>query len=127
MLDNDTSLDGVATSRHIASVGPPSAGGTVAINASESLIYTPEVGFVGDEVFTYTIEDDLGNRDTALVTARVTIDRLNGNLRANGDRFTVAAGQSPLLNVLANDSIIPATGNRYADHQQRPDKQLRVN
>lgn len=111
VMDNDTSLDGVATSRHIVSVGPPSAGGTVAINASESLIYTPEVGFVGDEVFTYTIEDDLGNRDTALVTARVTIDRLNGNLRANGDRFTVAAGQSPLLNVLANDSIIPATGN----------------
>lgn len=111
VLDNDTSLDGVATGRHIVSVGPPSAGGTVAINASQSLIYTPEVGFVGDEVFTYTIEDDLGNRDTALVTARVTIDRLNGNLRANDDRFTVAAGQSPLLNVLANDSIIPATGN----------------
>ncbi len=111
VLDNDTSLDGVATSRHIIAVGPPSAGGTVAMNGDQTLIYTPEIGFVGDEVFTYTIEDDLGNRDTALVTARVTIDRLNGNLRANADRFTVAAGQAPLLNVLANDSIIPATGD----------------
>jgi VCBS repeat-containing protein len=114
VLDNDTSLEGVATSRHIISVGPPNAGGTVVMNGDQSLIYTPEIGFVGDEVFTYTIEDDLGNRDTALVTARVTIDRLNGNLRANADRFTVAAGQSPLLDVLANDSIIPATGDPLA-------------
>ncbi|BCX47598.1 integrin alphabeta-propellor repeat protein [Haloferula helveola] len=117
VLDNDASLDGIATSRTIVSVGPPSAGGTVSIELpalpgeEASLIYTPETGFVGDEVFTYTIEDDLGNRDTALVTARVTIDRLNGNLRANPDAFTVAAGQTPLLSVLANDSIIPATGD----------------
>ncbi|WP_367871018.1 Ig-like domain-containing protein [Luteolibacter sp. Populi] len=114
VLDNDTSLDGVATSRRIISVGPPNAGGTVVLNGDQSLIYTPEIGFVGDEVFTYTIEDDLGNRDTGLVTARVTIDRLNGNLRANADRFTVAAGQAPLLHVLANDSIIPATGDPLA-------------
>ncbi|MCH7226909.1 Ig-like domain-containing protein [Haloferula sp. A504] len=110
VLVNDTSLDGLATSRSIVAVGPPSAGGTVSLNGDESILYTPETGFVGDEFFTYTIEDDLGNRDTALVTARVTIDRLNGNLRANPDAFTVATTQSPLLDVLANDSIIPATG-----------------
>lgn len=111
VLGNDTSLDGVATSRHIVEVGPLSAGGSVEVNEGVSLIYTPETGFVGDEVFSYTIEDDLGNRDTAMVTVRVTIDRLNGNLRANDDRFTVAAGQTPLVDVLANDSIIPATGD----------------
>ncbi len=110
VLDNDTNLDGVAVGRRIIAVGPPSGGGSVALNGDESILYTPETSFVGDEVFTYTIEDDLGNRDTALVTARVTVDRLNGNLRANADRFTVAAGQGPLLDVLANDSIIPATG-----------------
>lgn len=111
VLVNDTNLDGVATSRTIVSVGPPSAGGTVEINDGISLIYTPETSFVGDEVFVYTIEDDLGNRASARVTARVTINRLNGNLRANEDRFTVAAGQSPLLNVLANDNITPASGD----------------
>lgn len=111
VLGNDTSLDGVATSRRIVEVGPLSAGGSVVVNDGVSLVYTPETGFVGDEVFSYTIEDDLGNRDTAMVTVRVTIDRLNGNLRANDDRFTVAAGQTPLVDVLANDSIIPATGD----------------
>ena len=111
VLLNDVSLEGLATGRRIVAVGPLSAGGSVVLNGDQSLIYTPETGFVGDEVFTYTIEDSLGNRDTAMVTARVTIDRLNGNLRANGDHFTVAAGQMPLVDVLANDSIIPATGD----------------
>lgn len=114
VLGNDTNLDGLASSRRIVAVGPASSGGTVSIQDDATLIYSPETGFVGDEVFTYTIEDDLGNRDTALVTARVTVDRLNGNLRAGDDRFTVAAGQAPLLDVLANDSIIPATGDPLA-------------
>ena len=114
VLDNDTNLDGVAGNRRIVDVGPTSAGGTVVMNGDQTLIYTPETGFVGDEVFVYTIEDDLGNRDSAMVTARVTVDRLNGNLHANDDRFTVAAGQVPLLDVLANDNIIPATGDPLA-------------
>jgi VCBS repeat-containing protein len=111
VLLNDVSLEGLATSRRIVELGPLSSGGTAVLNGDQSVIYTPETGFVGDEVFTYTIEDNLGNRDTAMVTARVTIDRLNGNLRANADFFTVAAGQSPLVDVMANDSIIPATGD----------------
>lgn len=111
VLSNDTSLDGIATGRRILEVGPLSAGGTAVLNGDQSILYTPQTGFVGDEVFTYTIEDDLGNRDSAMVTARVTIDRLNGNLRANDDLFTVAAGQAPLIDVLANDNIIPATGD----------------
>lgn len=111
VLLNDVSLEGLATSRRIVETGPLSAGGSVVLNGDQSIIYTPQTGYVGDEVFTYTIEDNLGNRDTAMVTARVTIDRLNGNLRANDDHFTVAAGQAPLVDVLANDSIIPATGD----------------
>lgn len=111
VLLNDVSLEGLATGRRIVATGPLSAGGSVVLNGDQSIIYTPQTGYVGDEVFTYTIEDNLGNRDTAMVTARVTIDRLNGNLRANDDHFTVAAGQAPLVDVLANDSIIPATGD----------------
>jgi VCBS repeat-containing protein len=111
VLLNDTNLEGLSASRSIIAVSRPNAGGSVSINGGESLIYTPQTGFVGDEIMVYTIEDDLGNRDTAKVTARVTIDRLNGNLRANDDSFTVAKGQSPLLDVLANDAIIPAAGS----------------
>jgi VCBS repeat-containing protein len=111
VLLNDVSLEGLATGRRIVELGPLSGGGSAVLNGDQSIIYTPETGFAGDEVFTYTIEDNLGNRDTAMVTARVTIDRLNGNLRANADFFTVAAGQSPLVDVMANDSIIPATGD----------------
>jgi len=110
VLLNDTSLDGVAKTHSITAIGPFSGRGIVTIQDGQSLIYTPEAGFVGDEVFNYTIMDDLGNRDTAMVTVRVTQPRLNGNLQANHDFFTVARGQAPLLEVLANDDIIPATG-----------------
>ena len=44
------------------------------------------------------------------MTVRVTVEQLNGNLQANNDAFTVAKGQSPLLLVLANDDLVPATG-----------------
>lgn len=52
--------------------------------------------------------------DTALVTARVTIDTLNGDLRANDDAFSVARGESPFLDVLANDNVLPASGHDLA-------------
>ena len=110
VLTNDVNLNSVGVALKIISVGTPNHGGAVTLNGTTSLIYTPATSFVGDEVFIYTVEDELGNRDSALVTARVTIMQLNGNLQANADTFTVAKGQSPLLNVLANDDLIPATG-----------------
>ncbi len=110
VLTNDINLNSVGGALKIVSVGTPNHGGAVAQNGTTSLIYTPQIAFVGDEVFTYTVEDELGNRDSALVTARVTIMQLNGNLQANADSFTAAVGQSPLLEVLANDDLIPATG-----------------
>lgn len=110
VLTNDVNLNSVGGALKIISVGTPNRGGAVTLNDPTSLIYTPATSFVGDEVFIYTVEDELGNRDSALVTARVTIMQLNGNLQANADSFTVAKGQSPLLEVLANDDLIPATG-----------------
>ena len=114
VLTNDVNLNTVGGALKIISVGTPNHGGAVTLNGTTSLIYTPATSFVGDEVFIYTVEDELGNRDSALVTARVTIMQLNGNLQANADAFTVAKGQSPLLNVLANDDLIPATGATLA-------------
>lgn len=109
VLTNDVNLNTTGGALRIVSAGVPNHGGTLTFNGTTSLIYTPETGFVGDEVFTYTVEDEVGNRDSALVTARVTVMQLNGNLQANADAFTVAVGQAPLLNVLANDDLLPAS------------------
>ena len=53
----------------IAGVGDP-AGGTVVIDG-ETLIYTPDAGFVGDDPFAYTLSDGLGGASTAIVTVTV--------------------------------------------------------
>lgn len=48
--------------------------GSVAINPDGSLTYTPDAGWWGGDVFSYTISDGRGGTDTAAVVLRVTID-----------------------------------------------------
>jgi len=95
--------------------GLPDSGGTIEINTNNtSLIYTPQTGFVGDEIFTYTITDPWGNIDRARVTVRVTVERFNGNIQANEDYFSVAVGEEVVLNVLANDNRLPLLGTQLS-------------
>jgi len=107
---NDVNLTGLTGVLTIVDIGTPGERGTAEFGGNNTIIYTPETSFVGDEYFTYTVMDTQGNTDRALVQVRVTVEQLNGNLQANPDAFTVAKGQSPLLNVLANDDLVPATG-----------------
>ena len=110
VLANDRNFTGQGGALRIVSVGTPDHLGTVAIVGGTNLTYTPEVNFVGDEIFPYTISDQSGNLDSGLVTVRVTVNQLNGNLQANADHFSAAKGESPLLDVLLNDNILPAPG-----------------
>ncbi len=111
VLANDRNLTGAGGSLRIISVGAGNRGGVVSIGSTGTTVtYTPEVNFVGDEFFTYTVTDTNGNTDTGLVNVRVTVNQLNGNLQARDDNFTVAVGESPVLDVLANDNILPASG-----------------
>ena len=114
VLANDRNLAGTGSDLEIIAVGTPSSGGFAApgidADGNPGITYSPEVNFVGDEYFTYTVSDAEGNIDSALVIARPTVEQLNGNLQANDDAFTVAKGQSPVLNVLANDDRIPDDG-----------------
>jgi len=107
--DRNFNLDGGAFA--ITAIGTPSHGGAVVIRpGGTNLTYTPEINFVGTEVFTYTLTDAQGNIDRALVTVRVTLNQLNGNIFAGADHYSVAKGESPLLNVLANDNTLPLPG-----------------
>ena len=104
VLVNDRDFTGSTGGLRVISVTPPNQRGDVSIGASGmTLIYTPEVNFVGDETFDYMVSNPEGDTDKATVTVRVTVTEINGNLRANPDAFTIAAGQRPNLDVLAND------------------------
>ncbi|MDA1050594.1 MAG: FG-GAP-like repeat-containing protein [Planctomycetota bacterium] len=65
--DSDTNGDLLA----ITSVGSTDRGGTVEIVSGGHLKYTPAADFIGVEQFTYQIEDELGDGDTATVTIHV--------------------------------------------------------
>ena len=104
---DDHAVKGLWTAFTITGVSDPNAGGTVTVAPGASgLLYTPEPDFVGDETFAYTLTDTLGRSDRAFVTVRVTLDALNGFLVAHPDSFTVARGEAPVLDVLANDNRV---------------------
>ncbi|VGO20755.1 Ig-like domain-containing protein [Pontiella sulfatireligans] len=125
VMVNDVNYNERGGAVWISRVGIPDSGGTVGIVTNvvvsgtgtnavthtniNSLAYSPEVNFVGDEIFTYGIEDEWGNYSQGRVVARVTVEELNGHLQANDDFFTVALGESVQLPVLANDNTLPGS------------------
>jgi len=98
VLGNDSDPDGNALA--IVSVGA-AAHGTVSI-AGNALRYTPAVGYVGSDVFTYAVDDGAGGQASAMV--RVTVQRANQPPLAHDDSFTVGYSGDWPLNVLANDA-----------------------
>jgi hypothetical protein len=46
--------------------------GTVVLNMDGTVTYTPDTDFVGDDEFTYTVEDQFGNESTGTVSVTVT-------------------------------------------------------
>jgi len=107
VLANDAVLSAAGGAFTITGISTPNHGGTVSINASNNaLIYTPAAGYVGAESFFYTNSDGLGGGDHAMVNVTVA----GSTLYAVADAFTVAKDTTNVLNLLANDVIIPATG-----------------
>lgn len=68
VLANDSDPDGDSLTVVSVSVGGAPAIGTVSINGSNTITFTPPAGFVGVAEFTYTVIDDGGLTATARVT-----------------------------------------------------------
>lgn len=76
------------------------ANGTAAINADQTVTYTPDSGFTGSDGFQYTIKDS-ANR-TASATVSVTVR--NRVPVAGDDIAETEAGEAVTIAVLGNDS-----------------------
>ncbi|GAA4324621.1 hypothetical protein GCM10023164_25780 [Christiangramia aestuarii] len=98
---NDTDTDG--DELEVFSVSDPE-NGTVVINADNTIKYTPDQDFNGQDSFTYTISDGNGGTDTATVT--VTVTPVNDDPVAVNDPASTPEDQSVKINVLANDSDV---------------------
>lgn len=115
VLANDALLNERGGSLTITAVGRPDNNGTVQIEADGlSLTYTPDYNFVGDEIFTYAVNDEFGNYSQGRVTVRVTTETFNGRLQVNADHFTVAKGELAVLPVLLNDDTLPLAGADFS-------------
>ncbi|WP_395684315.1 cadherin-like domain-containing protein [Dokdonella sp.] len=101
VLANDGDPDGDPLV--IASVGAP-AHGTASISG-QSILYVPTPGYIGPDLFTYTIEDGQGGSATATVTITVAAQP-NRNPVARPDAATVTTGQIVTIDVLANDNDV---------------------
>jgi outer membrane protein OmpA-like peptidoglycan-associated protein len=102
VLANDSDPDGDAL--RLVSVGTPAHGGA-SINAQGTVTYVPVSGYVGNDSFSYTIEDGRGGTATGQVTVRV-IDNGSGNRPpvAVDDAIGMLKGDGIDIPVLANDS-----------------------
>ena len=99
VLGNDSDPDGDPLS--ITAV-VESGNGTCVDNGDGSLTYTPNSGFVGTDLFTYTVSDGKGGSATAAVT--VDVGGVNGSPIALDDEATTEPRQAVTVDVLANDS-----------------------
>jgi len=107
VLANDSISPDTGETLTITIVGTPDNGGTATTDGL-TITYSPGADFFGTETFTYTITDGIFD-DTATVT--VTVDNVNNPPTANDDPFTVSEDSTNnSLDVLANDSISPDTG-----------------
>jgi Bacterial Ig domain len=100
VLSNDTDPDGDALM--LSAVAAQPGHGTAEVTGTE-VTYRPAAGFVGDDVFPYTVSDSTGRSASAQVTVTVTATP-NSPPVAVADNATVETGQTVSVPVLANDS-----------------------
>jgi hypothetical protein len=109
VLANDTTAPDTGETLTITSVTQGANGSVAITGGGTGLTYTPNANFFGADSFTYTINDGNGGTDTA--TVNVTVTSVNDNPTANDDTATVAEDSGAnAINVLANDSFAPDTG-----------------
>jgi hypothetical protein len=102
VLAND-SVNGAALAPATLAILLAPTSGTALANANGTVTYTPPT-VAATATFTYTVRDTLGNiSNVGTVTVNVTAPA-NPIPTANPDTFTVAAGSTTVLNVLANDA-----------------------
>jgi serine protease len=101
VLANDSDVDGDAL--QVTGVSDPPHG-SAAVNANNTVTYTPDINYNGTDSFTYTVIDGKGGSDTANVS--ITINPVNDPPVALDDSATTSEDTPVTINVLANDSDV---------------------
>jgi large repetitive protein len=111
-LANDTTAPDAGETLTIVQVTQGAHGTVIITGGGTGLTYAPAAGYVGPDAFTYTVSDGNGGTDTATVLVSVQAGGGGNNPPdAVDDSATLAEdGGAQAINVLANDSTAPDTG-----------------
>ncbi|PID46493.1 MAG: hypothetical protein CSB47_03820 [Proteobacteria bacterium] len=102
VLANDS-----GTGISIDQLDDPSHGTAVITNGK--VVYTPDAGFAGTEVFWYSIKDVTGAVYGTKITIEVTGTDSSAYPEANPDTATTAAGEPVSIDIFANDTGVGLT------------------
>jgi Ca2+-binding RTX toxin-like protein len=115
LLANDTDADGDPLAIAWVTAG---TGGTVSLNATGDVIFTPTAGFQGQAYFTYAASDGIGASQAARVDLLVGITGTGGNdvlLGTPGKDYLFGLGGNDYIAALgAGDVIYGGLGNDTA-------------
>ena len=101
VLGDDTDVDGDSLS--VSNTTTP-GNGNVVIEADNTITYTPNAHFFGNDSFVYTVSDGNGGADTATVS--ITVNPVNDDPDAADDSASVDEDSSVIVTVLTNDSDV---------------------
>ena len=102
VLNNDFDIDNGIVPSSVTIASNP-VHGTVTVHTSGQVTYTPQVDFIGIDVFTYTIEDEKGSISLP-ATVSITVIEVENKAPNAVDDLVENSSLSPItIDVLAND------------------------
>ncbi|MGH1404349.1 MAG: Ig-like domain-containing protein [Alphaproteobacteria bacterium] len=99
VLANDTIPNGDL--RNVIAYSSGLVGGSIILNADDTITYMPDTDFNGTDRFTYTIQDIYGATSSA--TVDITVNAVNDDPVANEDAFVGKQDTNVIGNVLADN------------------------
>jgi outer membrane protein OmpA-like peptidoglycan-associated protein len=117
-LQNDEHQLGA--NQRIIGVSQPDAGKVEQVGLDGLIKYEPNASFQGTDAFTYTVEDDNGQKNTASVVIK-TQAVVKTDLFANPDYISITEDEKARLKVLENDvikggaSIVSITPSKHGE------------
>ena len=105
VVNNDTDTEDCTVSASTIEIVNQPTNGTLSLNTSGTLTYTPSGNFNGEDTLQYTVTDSSGYRSNA-ATVTITVRPVNDNPQANNDLVVVNEDNQVDINILGNDTDI---------------------
>ncbi len=105
VLGNDSDVDGTLVPASVQLVSLPAHGSATVSAGDGSVLYTPASNAVGDDSFSYRVQDDQGAWSN-VATVALTIQPVNDAPLANADQGSLDEDSALTLYLLDNDSDI---------------------